>query len=266
MRELLYLLIIISLIAYEDPLVSRFRNPIVKSSAQLESARNKPPSEIEQPESAPNISLNIHGGSKNEELYVAALGGIVLQFGMLMFCGCSVYHLEFSQRFPKNGHPVEAYAFPIMALGTILLMVRMLVCSAVVDKSTEETEYLRQPDKSTEETEYLRQPESPNACVLWLQKSHAQAFDSFALFQSSILRGRILTSRRQGNKQTTPSADPFDAANKLVKWAERRVKRCVKMIASDRIEALTLLGVFFGESGFILQFQVGLEVLDEGIA
>ena len=88
--------------------------------------------------SAPNISLNLHRSNRAEELYAAALCGTVLQFGMLVFCGFSVYHQEFSQRFPKNGRPVGAYAFPIMALGTILLMVGMLICSAVVEKSTEE--------------------------------------------------------------------------------------------------------------------------------
>ncbi|KAF8536309.1 hypothetical protein BDD12DRAFT_291003 [Trichophaea hybrida] len=260
---------------YEDPLVSRFRNPIVKSSAlrwkslsvftklklfwhlrkrdseDLENnailmfvTRQKstltngdPHSETAEQESAPNISLNLHGGSKSEELYAAALCGIVLQFGMLVFCGFSVYHPAFSQRFPKNGRPVGANAFPIMALGTILLMVGMLICSAVVEQSTVETEY-------------LRQQEGPNARLLWLQKSDTvsdQAFDSFVLGQSSSRRDRILTSRRQDNERTTTSTDHSDTTNHKANWVET--------IASNRTEAFTLLGVFFGLSGFILQFQ-----------
>ncbi|KAF8241183.1 hypothetical protein K440DRAFT_638066, partial [Wilcoxina mikolae CBS 423.85] len=52
----------------------------------------------------------------------------------------------------------------------------------------------------------------------------------------------------QGNEQTTPSADPSDAPNHLDNWV-------VETIASNPTEAFTLLGVFFGLSGFILQFQ-----------
>jgi hypothetical protein len=37
------------------------------------------------------------------------------------------------------------------------------------------------------------------------------------------------------------------------------------MIASNSTEIFTLLGVFLGLSGFILQFEVSLEVLAEGI-
>ncbi|KAF8540640.1 hypothetical protein BDD12DRAFT_734126, partial [Trichophaea hybrida] len=187
-------------------------------------------------ESAPNISLNLHGGSKSQEHYAAALCGIVLQFGMLVFCGFSVYHPAFGQRFPKNGRPLGAYAFPIMALGTILLMLGMLICSAVVEQSTVETEY-------------LRQQEAPNARLLWLQKSDTvsdQAFDSFVLGQSSSRRDRMPTSRREDNEPTTTSKDHSDTTNHKANWVET--------VASNRTEAFTLLGVFFGLSGFILQF------------
>ncbi|KAF8539158.1 hypothetical protein BDD12DRAFT_925211, partial [Trichophaea hybrida] len=195
-----------------------------------------------QQESAPNISLNLHNGSKSGELYTAALCGIILQFGMLVFCGFSIYHPKFSQRFPKNSRPVQGYAFPIMALGTILLMVGMLICSAVVEKRTVEKEY--------------KVGGEPNVRLLWLQKSHTvsdQAFDSFVLFEPTSSRhDRILTSRRQGNKLAKPPAKPRAKPSKLPPqtWHDMRVK-----IASYFIEAFTLLGVLFGLCGFILQFQ-----------
>lgn len=149
---------------------------------------------------------------------------------MLVFCGFSVYHQGFSRRFPKNGRPVQTYAFPITALGTILLMVGMFICSAVVEISTEEREY--SPSKG-----------ASDVGLLWLQKSHTvsdQAFRSFAFGHSSGQHNRILTSRRQKNgfelKSTT--------------------------------KVSTLIGVFSGLCGFVLQFQVGLKALDhdEGIA
>lgn len=179
-------------------------------------------------ESAPNISLNLYGGSKDGELYSAALCGIVLQFGMLVFCGFSVYHPEFSQRFPKNGHPVQEYAYPIMATGTIILMIGMLICSAVVEHSTRETEYVLEStktdhtcskmislskmawlflknmaDDNQSQTGNTKQDvtEKPKVRILWLQKSHTvsdQVFDSFVLFgqYKDGPRDYILTSKR----------------------------------------------------------------------
>ncbi|KAF8246995.1 hypothetical protein K440DRAFT_521009, partial [Wilcoxina mikolae CBS 423.85] len=204
-----------------------------------------PPPDTAPQESAPNISLNLHDGSKSGELYTAALCGIILQFGMLVFCGFSIYHPKFSQRFPKNSRPVQGYAFPIMALGTILLMVGMLICSAVVEKSTVEKEYKLDDSNATTTTRDAGAgaENEPNLRPLWLQKGNTvsdQAFDSFVLFgQSSGRRNHILTSRRQ---QTTPSADPSEESQP-------------RSSTSNPTEAFTLLGVFFGLCGFILQFQ-----------
>ncbi|KAF8535428.1 hypothetical protein BDD12DRAFT_892990 [Trichophaea hybrida] len=163
-------------------------------------------------ESAPNISLNLHRGSKRRELYTAALCGIVLQFGMLVFCGFSVYHLEFSQRFPKNGHPVGAYAFLLEHVN---------------------------PHSSRAGGAMVAHPSSIGK-VLGSTPSQSILF----LVSTGYEPG-------QGNEQTTPSAVPSDAPNHLVNWVEM----CVKTIASNPTEAFTLLGVFFGLSGFILQFQ-----------
>ena len=147
---------------------------------------------------------------------------------MLVFCWFSVYHQEFSRRFPKNSQPVQTYAFPIMALGTILLMVGMFICSAVVERSTEEKEYWPIKDLG-------------GVHLLWLQKSHTvsdQAFDSFALGSHSGQPDRILTSRRRDESKP------------------------------ETTKVFTLLGVFSGLCGFVLQFQVGPGVLDhdEGAA
>ncbi|KAF8541742.1 hypothetical protein BDD12DRAFT_731468, partial [Trichophaea hybrida] len=153
-----------------------------------------------QQKSAPNIALNIQGGSRPRDLYFAAIGGALFQFGMLVFCGFTVYHPTFSSRFPKNSAKVKPYAFPVMAVGTIALMCGMLICSAVIERSTEETVF----------TPQLR------ARILWLQKTHTvsdQTFDSFIIF------GR--------NKNVSSTLD----------------------------QAFTLLGVFLGLAGFILQFQ-----------
>jgi len=194
-------------------------------------------------ESAPNISLNLHGGSKDGELYSAALCGIVLQFGMLVFCGFSVYHPEFSQRFPKNGHPVQEYAYPIMATGTIILMIGMLICSAVVEHSTRETEYVLESTKTNptcskiislskmawmflknmaddnqSQTGNTKQDvtEKPKVRILWLQKSRTvsdQVFDSFVLFgqYKDGPRDYILTSERSDAPSVVTAERPDES-------------------------------------------------------
>ena len=225
-------------------------------------------------ESAPNISLNLHGGSKTGELYAAALCGIVLQFGMLVFCGFSVYHPKFRQRFPKNGRPVQAYAFPIMALGTIILMIGMLICSAVVEQSTGEKEYvLAQPEEQQDQSQQSGPDASDHLAdqvnepsrklrALWLQKSHVvsdQSFESYVMFgkYDSGPRNWIRTSRRvdnddqkqDDNERTNLPAELEDESHSsnFSTWA--------KNIYSNSTEAFTLLGVFLGLCGFILQFQ-----------
>jgi len=91
---------------------------------------------------APNISLNLHGGSKFEDLYTAAACGIVLQFGVLVFSGLAVYYPGWNLRFPKNGRLSQGYAYPLMAVGTVLLVIGMIICSAVIEKSTTEQQWV----------------------------------------------------------------------------------------------------------------------------
>ena len=178
-------------------------------------------------ESAPNISLNIHGSSSTMDLYVFALCGLILQFGMLVFCGFSVYHPTFSLRFHKSGQKVAAYAYPIMATGTITLAIGMVICSAIVEGSTKEEVYV--PVAQGDHVD--GSSGGPESRILWLQKSHVvsdQKFDSFVIFgqDGSSSRYPVLTSRR-------------DTENEL----------------SVRTEFHTILGVALGLAGFVLQFQ-----------
>lgn len=91
---------------------------------------------------APNISLNLHGGSKTEDLCFTALCGILLQFGVLAMSGLAVYHPGWKLQFQKNGAPVLGYAYPIMSIGTVILVSGIMICSAVVEQSTYETKWV----------------------------------------------------------------------------------------------------------------------------
>lgn len=69
---------------------------------------------------------------------VAALG-IVLQLAVVLFFSFITYYP--TSRFEKDDKPVVGYAFPLTAGGTFLLILGMLMCSHVVDSSTDETRY-----------------------------------------------------------------------------------------------------------------------------
>jgi hypothetical protein len=211
--------------------------------------------------SAPNISLNIHGGSKTGELVVAALFGTVLQVGMLVFCGFTIYYPSFRDRFHKDGRRVQQYGFPTMASGTIILVIGMIICSFVVEQRTREMKYVWKPEMADKQGDASNGDGGKKAKirVLWLQKSHTvsdQVFDSFALFRKyeDGPRDHILTSRRLDN----PSDNGVDSGMMASQHAEPRTsekRTVVKKIAANRMEALTILGVFLGLSGFILQFE-----------
>jgi hypothetical protein len=99
-----------------------------------------------QPKAAPSISLNLHGGSKTGDLCFAAVFGILLQSGVLVFSGFSVYHPTWNLRFTKDGSLVLGYAYPVMSIGTVLLTAGLVICSAVVERSTTETKWVAGPN------------------------------------------------------------------------------------------------------------------------
>lgn len=112
------------------------KNDEEQGGKQLELDTSSSMEGTDKPESAPNVSLNLHGGSKIEELYFAAACGILLQFGVLAFSGLTVYYPQWNENFRKNGEPVRTYAFVLFALGTIILVWGVIMCSMVIERST----------------------------------------------------------------------------------------------------------------------------------
>jgi hypothetical protein len=60
----------------------------------------------------------------------------------LAFSGLAVYYPEWKSKFPKNGRPPQSYAYPLMAAGTIVLVVGLIICSAVIEESTVEKQWV----------------------------------------------------------------------------------------------------------------------------
>jgi len=174
--------------------------------------------------SAPNISLNIVEIEARRELWIFAILGLVLQFGSLVFIGVSHYHPKINLGVGKN----SGYAYPLMASGTLFLVLGMMACSHVVQASSVETTWVA--DKSFR--------------ILWLQQSaivNDQRFGSYMLFTSEE-RKTLTTSRRR-----IPSSDPSSPTE-------------YTFAAALSLQTLTLVGSFFSLAGFITQF-VGIRAL-----
>jgi hypothetical protein len=192
---------------------------------------------------APSIYLNLHSGSKTKDLVATALCGIFLQLSVVVFSGLTVYHPVFKKNFQKDGGSVESYAFPLMAIGTGILSVGIMICSAVVDRSTEETKWTLQNDTESSET--------GGAWIIWLQKSQTvsdQNIGSFILFPPKPTKV-ILLSQRPGLEEN--SALVHDRDGSMLS----RLKLSFTWSESDKFEQFTVVGVGLTFIGFVLQFQ-----------
>ncbi|KAG0133680.1 hypothetical protein HOY82DRAFT_255446 [Tuber indicum] len=177
-------------------------------------------------DSAPNISLNFCGTKGQRELWLFAILGLTLQFGSLVFIGVARYHHKLNLREDEN----SKYAYPLMAAGTLLLVMGMMACSHVVQASSVETTWVAEKKFK----------------ILWLQKSatvNDQLFGSYALFADEE-RNKLTTSRR---RTYTPSSKPSSPS----KYA---------FAAALSFQNLTIVGSFISLVGFVTQF-VGIRAL-----
>lgn len=205
------------------------------------------------PAAAPNISINLHGGSSRMELLLGAIFGVLVQLAVLIFSGCTVYHPTYKEGFKKDGEEVESYAYPLFAVGTVILSVGMLICAAVIERSTTEDEWSINTGTDSDDHGF-------KARILWLQKSHVvsdQTFNSFVIFANQP-RKTILSSRRtmepEFNILPVLYSGPGDTRNvfkALKHWWFRYTHR----FASGGAELWTLLGTLISLAGFVCQFQ-----------
>lgn len=189
---------------------------------------------------APNIALNLHGVSTLRDLLLVTVIGIAMQFGILAYAGLTVYHPSLQQRFSKDGEPALGYPFPLMASGTVLLLLGIFICAAIVDRSTCEIEIKR------------RGKEKLNARILWIQQCHDvsdQAFDAYVIYGRNKGKDQtlqsILTSRRNTKPSTFTEFLPKRFAN--LGFAEHG-----SLFTS---QVLTVFGSVVSLVGFICQFQ-----------
>jgi ankyrin repeat protein len=234
-------------------------------------------------EAAPNISLNVHahGGSKVVDLGLAAIFGIILQSGFLVFVGATVYHPTWKASFPKDTGPVPTYAYPLMAAGTLFIAAGMMICSAVIEQSTAESKWVagsryqefaatREGENRISQTTGQRtssqyganstrdqKAAGMQARVLWLQKNHTvsdQNFDSYIIFAQGSRDAVLKSHRNQRETLETKASSPKVPQVHSQMGFRRMLSSAVRKFASSYEEGFTLLGTFLALSGFILQF------------
>jgi hypothetical protein len=149
-----------------------------------------------------------------------------------MYSGLATYHPAL--KFRKDDKPIESYAYPCTAVGTVVLVFRMLLCSYVVESSTDENRYEATGEWKTR--------------IVWLQQTKTvsdQVFESCMVYAKDD-RQTITTSRRMERSSKTdaagaePSRRPTDIDD-----------------PSAFLQLLTIFGTAVALCGFVLQF-VGL--------
>ncbi|KAK2756739.1 hypothetical protein FQN54_005185 [Arachnomyces sp. PD_36] len=175
----------------------------------------------------PNLSLNI-GIRKIHRFWFSmiALLGCLLQSSVLGFAVWATYY----GRLLKDGDPIQPWAFPLAALGTVLLCGGMLLCAWLIERSTIERVFKKKTDNEADNKPKLH----------WLQPGDQlvgdQTFDAFA--HSAFLKEYMTSWKLEG------FSDEFGA---------------------NRDGKLVWIAVFTTMTGFVLQF-VGLRGLHSSVA
>jgi hypothetical protein len=116
--------------------------------------------------------------------FSAAVTGFLLQSGVLVIASILTYHLQLK----IEDKPPNAYGFPAMAAGTILLCTGNFLCAFLVGESTKERVFRRTPPTPIPTAPPPGTPSSedqgPTTKLVWLQPGNQrigdQTFDSFA--------------------------------------------------------------------------------------
>ncbi|KAF4953349.1 hypothetical protein FGADI_6115 [Fusarium gaditjirri] len=200
---------------------------------------------------APNITLNRYHKVDRGQLYMVASFGILLQLGVLVYFGFITYYP--SLKFKKDDKPVLGYAFPFSASGTIVLVLGMLLCAHVVDRSTTEERY--EPTQGRE----MR--------MIWLQQKQTvsdQVFGSFALYPQRFPQV-IVTSQRDSTSESNRTPVPETSAVNEANSSPGQSHETENVTSSSDLESgpafnLTVIATAVCLAGFIIQF-IGLRAM-----
>ncbi|EPS38466.1 hypothetical protein H072_7783 [Dactylellina haptotyla CBS 200.50] len=105
----------------------------------------------------PNLSLNV--GITRLPMavsYAAAVVGVSLQVGMLVYAALTVYTFPDTFEIEDRGR-AEAYAFPLTFSGTVLVCFGLFLCAFIIERCTDEIHY-KQKDSKKKSRIYWVQP------------------------------------------------------------------------------------------------------------
>ena len=189
-------------------------------------------------ELAPNIGLNLSGQrASNLEFILIAVAGVVLQAGVVIFAGVGVYLPSWNEKFEKGGKPIQKHAFPLLASGTVALVIGMFLCCSVVDRSTTDGNWV------------ITGPDRHRVRVAWIQKGGEFCDQQF---KSYILHRKPRSSKLSKAMHKFTKTSSNSETGCLIRTSEKKEN-------GDRGPP-TILAVAVSLAGFVLQF-VGLRAL-----
>ncbi|RPA84406.1 hypothetical protein BJ508DRAFT_223080 [Ascobolus immersus RN42] len=220
----------------------------------------------------PNLSLNIQAALNTRSRFgkrIAVLIGVILQSGVLIFAGFATYHPK--MRYQKEGEDIEDHAFPLAAVGTIVLVLGMWICSYVVESSTFERKWeLQRSELATggkTSTEPFR--------IIWLQQGGSvtdQQFDSYAIVAEkpamNVITRRLTTKitdvissqSSSGSGSTSNSTADLKLQNSKHQLSCKAGQATSSTDPSNITQLIATIGTFISLGGFAMQFT-GLRYL-----
>ncbi|KAF2114543.1 hypothetical protein BDV96DRAFT_577029 [Lophiotrema nucula] len=237
------------------------------------------PSELDG--SAPNLQLNLPTTVPSyamtiRELWCAAIVGVMIQAGVIAVGAVVTYQPFMKSKFENDS---VKYGFPLFASGTVCLNAGMMICSWVIERSTQEHVWRRTPRASgivergseldpskepearvqgtTTTSDHKGEPSSmgvPNHDMaaasseslgrgqfhlFWLQRKHTVNDQAFDSF---LILG--------GSKDELLTSSPHDHRS----WNVGSLKKLGRF-ATNLYELSTVGGAAIGIVGFILQFE-----------
>lgn len=219
----------------------------------------------------PNLVLNLRPDKtfrQKLELRSLTILSVILQAGVLAYSGLATYYNE--MQFKKEGEMIETHAYPLTAVGTVVLVFGMWICSFVIESSTTERSWeIRQKTFDDPFSEPKKSEPKP-FLIVWLQQGGAvtdQQFDSYAIFAKK-LRTRVLTSRLSSSAtelqpEIQAHFDPNVSGKGLGTVQHYTPCKAAKSPAidpSNGLQVIATLGSFISVGGFVIQFT-GLRLM-----
>lgn len=151
---------------------SKSARSLSNGDSLLELASSHPDQLVRDIKDAPNLTLNTGSHLVSSlELWCVALFGIMLQSGVIVYAMFSGFLSSWNSRFQRQGYEATFYA-PLMACGTVTLVIGMFLCSHVIERSTVQHWWK------------IKEQQGARVRVAWLQKGDlgGKLLDSYAIF------------------------------------------------------------------------------------